>query len=161
MITKKKKILIVLSALAICFILFIIADYYNRRQAVKAAGGFPTQLGLTGVTMFQCVVSCNGGCCVGGTLCPTKDPATCTNYQEVSGTPAGGTGNMALFSNTAISQAGLSQGGQLIAGCMSPPLCDNGVLASSGGCYGCMGRMDSIDKIKGLFKYVIAGFKDD
>lgn len=114
-----------------------VVDYFEWQKAVRAAGSLPYQIGLTNVTMIQCTVSCNGGCCMGGTLCTTKDSATCTTYSEITGTQAGGMGNQALFLNSAISQAGVSSGGQLIAGGMSPVLMDNGVLAGPGGCYGC------------------------
>jgi len=155
MLVRKKKILIIVGMLLICcFVLVNIADYYNMKKTAKAADTFPYQIGLTGVTLIPCTVACDGGCCVGGTLCPTKDSATCTLYQEVSGTPAGGDGDKALFLKTAIAQSGLSQGGQLIAGGMSLTSMDNGVLASAGGCSGCVGRIDTIDKIKNWFNKV-------
>lgn len=134
-------------------------------RAASAAGSMPYQIGLTNVVMVKCVVSCNGGCCVGGALCSTKDSATCTNYFDVSGSMAGGMGTMALFSIPAITQAGLTAGGQLIAGGMSMNFMDQGVLASTGGCSGCSAKGGTGDKIyawlEKLDKYIIAGFKSN
>ena len=67
----------------------------------------------------------------------------------------------ALFLKTALAQAGVTPGGQLIAGGMGPVLMDNGVLAGPGGCYNCLAKLDWKAKFKKkteyLFKYIIAG----
>jgi len=164
-----RKLLIFLTFIAI----ILISGYYyylpevRWQKSVQAAGGYPYQIGLTGVKIIPCFTSCCSpvcSCCSGGTLCVTKDVATCTMYSDVSGTPAGGMGTMALFTKTAIGQAGLSQGGQLIAGGMTMTQMDQGVLASGGGCSGCgMGKADSniIDRIAGVVNYIIAGFKSN
>ncbi|MCK4554611.1 hypothetical protein KAU19_06680 [Candidatus Parcubacteria bacterium] len=165
MFSKKRIILgIGLSVILVSgyFLIPQFVNYFKWKNSVEAAGSFPYQIGLTNVTMIQCTVSCNGGCCIGGTLCEIKDPAACAAYQEVNGTIAGGMGNNALFSTQAIAQSGLTNGGQLIAGGMSTVLMDNGVLASVGGCYGCYAKAKSIeDKIANWFDFIIAGFRKD
>lgn len=133
-------------------------------RAANAAGSMPYQIGLTNAIAMQCTISCNGGCCVGGALCSTLDSGRCTLYSTVSGSMAGGMGNMALFSQIAIGQAGLTSGGQLIAGGMSMTQMDQGVLASTGGCSGCTAKSGAGDKIyawlEKVDKYIIAGFKE-
>jgi len=128
-------------------------------QGAQAVGGFPYQIGLTGVTIVPCITTGYPPICEGGTLCLTKDAATCTLYSDVSGSPAGGMGMNGLFLKTSIAQAGLMPGGQLIAGGMSNVLMDNGVLASAGGCAGCMAKANKVDKVKQVFDYLIASFK--
>lgn len=139
--TKRKTIILVgLTAIiagAIAFLTPFIAGRLRWRNAVEAASSFPYQIGLTDVIIINCFTTGVPPVCTGGTLCNMKDAATCATYSDVSGTPAGGMGSNALFLNTAIAQAGLTAGGQLIAGGMSSVLMDSGVLASSGGCYGC------------------------
>ena len=161
---KKKRIiwLIVLIFLltASYFLTPQISNYFKWKNAVEASAGFPYQIGLIQAITIECVPE--GEVCVGGTLCIIKDVAECKLYSDVSGTPSGGMGFNALFSRIAISQAGLTPGGQLIAGGMSNILMDNGVLASSGGCYGCYAKVENIkDKIVNWFDYIIAGFKDN
>ena len=130
------------------------------QQATEAAGSLPYQIGLTNVIVVNCVTIGNPPICTGGTLCNTLDVARCVNYADVSGTPAGGRGSNALFLLTAMARAGLTSGGQLIAGGMSPVLMDSGVLASAGGCYGCVAKDNLRDKFLAWFdKYIIAGFK--
>lgn len=143
-----------------------ISNYLKWRvisnQAVEASAGLTYQIGLKNVIMIKCFTTGTPPICAGGTLCYTKDPATCTNYYDVSGTPAGGMGANALFSITATSMAGLSPGGQLIAGGTSPVLMDNGVLASTSGCSGCTAKAPSfLMKIKNSFDYIIAGIRGD
>jgi len=156
-------IIITLLLLSTGFILHKLVVSWRWQNAAEAAGGLPYQIGLTNAVLVPCVVSCNGGCCSGGTLCTVKAPGICTTYQTVSGSPAGGMGNMALFSNLAIAKAGLTQGGQLIAGGMTLTEMDQGVLASSGGCYGCVAKSGMRDKIfswlEKLDNFIIAGFK--
>jgi len=131
------------------------------RQAARAAGAMPYQIGLTKVITIPCVTTGVPPVCEGGTLCFTLDVARCTLYSDVSGMPAGGMGSMALFQKTAIAMAGLMPGGQLIAGGMGMTLMDSGVLASAGGCYGCMAKANMLDKIGGVYDYIIASFRDD
>lgn len=144
MSAKTKKI--ILSVIAVCVLLvlaFLLPKAAARRKwqsAAQAAGGLPYQIGLTNVAIVNCVTSGVPPVCVGGVLCATLDAARCVGYSEVSGKPAGGMGNNALFLNAAIAKAGLKPGGQLIAGGMSPAAMDNGVLASAGGCFGCVAK---------------------
>ena len=135
-------------------------------RAAKATGGYPYQVGLTVSTVIQCTVSCDGGCCMGGKLCVVKDPGTCMNYSEVTGAPAGGSGNNALILNTVLAQAGVA--GQMIAGGISNVMMDGGVVAGAGGCAGAgcammnstESRFAFIDAIKDLYSYYIAGGKE-
>ncbi len=140
----KKGIIYFIIFLLLLFLIYFftpkVAGYFRFRQAVKAAGGFPYQIGLTNVTVVPCVTTGVPPICTGGVLCSVLDAARCVMYSEVSGAQAGGMGNNALFLKTAIAQAGLYPGGQLIAGGTSPALMDNGVLASFGGCYGCVAK---------------------
>lgn len=135
------------------------SEKFHLFQGAQAVGGFPYQIGLTSVTVVPCITTGYPPICEGGTLCFTKDAASCTMYSDVSGSPAGGMGMNALFLNTSVAQAGLTSGGQLIAGGMSNVLMDNGVLASAGGCAGCMAKANKIDKIKEVFDYVITSFE--
>ena len=154
------------------FLIFIaivlIGGYYyylpevRWQKSAQAAGGYPYPIGLTGVIIIPCVTTGVPPLCTGGTLCNTLDALRCTMYSDVSGSPAGGMGRNALFLKTAIGQAGLSSGGQLIAGGMTMTQMDQGVLASAGGCSGCgLGKADSniIDRIAKIANYIIAGFK--
>ena len=171
MFTKKRKvwfIILIFLITASYFLIPQISNYFKWKKAIEASGGFPYQIGLTNAIIIQCALSCNGACCSGGTLCylkPVSNPSDpqdiCINNSDVSGTPAGGMGSNAVFLNTAIGQAGLTSGGQLIAGGMGPTLMNNGVLASVGGCYGCYAKIEKLkDKIGNWFDYIIAGFKD-
>ena len=157
----KKKILLFACVLILGIFVYVftpkVEHYLTWKRAVKAAGGFPYQIGLVNVVITPCATTGTPPVCTGGTLCYIKDAATCLNYSDVSGTPAGGMGSNALFANTAISQAGLISGGQLIAGGMGPTLMDSGVLASAGGCAGCAAKADLTDRIAGWLKFIIAG----
>jgi hypothetical protein len=176
---KKKNFTILFSSLL--FLALVIGIFllpksissWRWNMAAEAAGSMPYQIGLTKVVIDKCMPGCcsNVGCrcCIGtegiGTeLCGTilDVEARCALYSGVIGTPAGGMGNNALFLDTAIAQAGLTPGGQLIAGGMSMVLMDQGVLASAGGCYGCLASKDSVkDRMFAwLDKFIIAGFKD-
>lgn len=159
--SRKKLILIIAVAVFILGIFFIpkITAEIEWKIAARAAGSLPYQIGLTNAVIIKCFTTGTPPICTGGTLCSLKDAGSCTLYSEVSGTPAGGMGQNALFQQTAISMAGLTPGGQLIAGGMSPVLMDNGVLASAGGCYGCMAKSESLfGNIASIFKVIIAGF---
>lgn len=149
--------------------LVLVSGYYyflpqvRWQKTAEAAGGYPYQIGLTDTTQMQCAVSCNGGCCTGGTLCTAKAPGLCATYSEISGTMAGGMGAMALFSLAQTSMAGYKPGDSIIAGGMTMTEMDNGVLAAPGGCSGCgLGKADSniFKRIADTAVYIIAGFKD-
>lgn len=148
----KKKIIIlsIITVLIIAGLLIIpkINHYIEWKQAEAAASSMPYQIGLTNVITDMCRVQPMGTAppqCWGtkqqaaAKLCMTltSQIAKCPLYTEVNGTKAGGMGNQALFLNTAIAKAGVSDGGQLIAGGMSLVLMDSGVLAGKGGCFGC------------------------
>lgn len=163
----------------IVFILIFSGIKINNRLEWKMAekaislSGYPVEAGITNVNIINCYTTGDPPVCVGGTLCPTKDAGRCLAYSDISGMGAYAMGrkkadfNIAmvgatnlLLLNTAIAQAGLTPGGQLIAGGMSPILMDSGVLASNGGCYGCLAKSGFFNEIKEKFKFVIAGFKD-
>ncbi len=168
-ISKKKLIWLIGGAIIIIGII-VGGEKINNKiewmitKEVISAGGFPYQIGLLGVSVIPCFTTGVPPVCEGGTLCYTKDAATCAAYADVSGTPAGGMGSNALFLKTALTQAGVVSGGQLIAGGMSPVLMDNGVLAGPGGCYNCLAKLDWKGRLKNkaeyLFKYIIAGIKE-
>ena len=162
---KYRKIFKYCFSVAIVFGLFFSGVKANNwlewKMAVDAAGSTPYQIGLASVTMIKCFTTGTPPICNGGTLCYTKDPATCVNYYDVSGMPAGGMGSNALFSVAQTSQAGLYPGGQLIAGGMSPVLMDSGVLSSAAGCSGCLAKLGIIENIKEKFKFIIVGFKKE
>ena len=150
-----------LSLFLLIILFFLIGVYYyflpeaRWHKAVQSAGGYPYQIGLLNTQQIQCIISCNGGCCMGGQLC--------AQYVQVSGSMSGGMGTMALFSLMQTSMAGYKPGDSIIAGGMTMTEMDNGVLASPGGCSGCgMGKADSnlFDRIAGVVSYIIAGFKD-
>lgn len=161
--TKKILVFFCLSVLFFAFLLTPSAyQSFSWQKAAEAAGGFPYQIGLTNTMIINCFVRPlpPPPTCMGGLLCNVLDANRCQLYSDVSGTPAGGMGNGALFSNLAILESGLTPGGQLIAGGMSPVLMDNGVLASAGGCYGCLAKASLTDKFfNWLDKYIIAGFR--
>jgi hypothetical protein len=136
-ITKKKAVIYIgVILLILAYFSPQIYQYYWVKKELNAVASFPTQLGLNNVMLTQCTISCNGGCCTGGALCSTLDSGRCTSYQEVKGSPAGGTGNMTLLSMMQISGAGVAMGNPMIAGCMTPNMCDSGVVAGLGGCIG-------------------------
>lgn len=139
---KKKKIFfIALLFLAAAIIIKPkLTQYLSWQKAAQASGSMPYQIGLTKAVMVNCFTTGLPPFCAGGALCGTLDVTRCALYSEVSGTPAGGMGSNALFSNVAITEAGLTPGGQLIAGGLSPTFMDQGVLASAGGCYGCAAK---------------------
>lgn len=153
--------------LLVSLIIFITGAYFyisnssgfHLFQGAEAVGGYPHQIGLIGVGIVPCFTTGYPPVCSGGVLCYLKDPASCTAYSDVSGAPAGGMGMDALFRNDALVLAGLTEGGQLIAGGMSKVFMDNGVIASAGGCAGCLAKANKIDKIKEVFDYVMASFK--
>lgn len=151
------------AVLALVFIIYFLPGMvtsWRWQKVAEASAGFPYQIGLTKVVIVPCVTTGTPPICTGGTLCNVTDAARCALYSDVQGMMSGGMGNNALFLKTAIIQAGLTPGGQLIAGGMSPVAMDNGVLASAGGCYGCMAKAGFGDKIfNWLDRYIIAGFK--
>lgn len=169
-IIMKKRIFVFVGVILLVLAYFTlqISEKYHWHKAIQAVSTFPTQLGLTGVTLTQCTVSCTATCCIGGALCSTLDPGRCATYQEAKGSMAGGTGNMGLFSTANLSTAGVKNGGQLIAGCNSMTECDSGVLAGEGGCAGsaCTAIADHIffkgplRRLVDSTKVYMAGFKD-
>lgn len=158
-----KKIIWLFCLAVLAFAILLTPSVYKEfrwRQAAEAAAGLPYQIGLTNAIIINCFTIGIPPICTGGLLCHTLDVGRCTLYSDVSGTPAGGMGFNALFLNMAIGQAGLTPGGQLIAGGMSPVFMDSGVLASAGGCYGCLAKTGFKDKFfSWLDKYIIAGFE--
>jgi hypothetical protein len=135
---------------------------WRWNMAAEAVGSMPYQIGLTNVMITNCFITGEPPICTGSILCSTFhiDVARCLNHSDVNGKPAGGMGNEALFLNTAIAKAGLTPGGQLIAGGLSMVAMDQGVLASAGGCFGCVAKDSAKDRIFAwLDKYIIAGFK--
>jgi hypothetical protein len=160
-----RKILLILTFV----VLVLVWGYYyylpkvRWQKAVEAVGGYSYVIGLTNSWEIPCIVSCNGGCCQGGTLCTIKAPGVCAAYSEIDGTMAGGDGVMALFSDAQIMMAGYKPGDSIIAGGLTMSEMDNGVLAAPGGCAGCgLGKADSslFDRIAGIVKYIIAGIKE-
>jgi len=167
---KKNFILIFSGAiLVLAFIIYFLPNIitsWRWQKAAEASAGFPYQIGLTKVVIIPCipVPPPTGPLCTAGPLCTLLTPNlfSCGLHSEVNGIPAGGMGSNALFLNTAIIKAGLTPGGQLIAGGTSPVLMDSGVLASAGGCFGCMAKANFKDKIfNWIDKYIIAGFKNN
>ncbi|MDO9399627.1 MAG: hypothetical protein Q7T79_03015 [bacterium] len=173
---KKKFILIFgIVGLVLGFINFFLPNIigsWRWQKAVEASAGFPVQIGLTKVVIIPCIptpavvptLPCIGGLPLCSLLVVDSitnipvTPVTCALYSQVSGLPAGGTGNMAVFSNIAIAKAGLIPGGQLIAGGTTPTTMK--VLASAGGCAGCVAKANFKDKIfDWVDKYIIAGLK--
>lgn len=179
-ILKKKKIKIRIIGFLFIFVLFFLGVKANNwlewKMAADAAGMMSVQLGVTSVNITPCIPSCQtpagiATCCIGGTMCPQYIPGVngtydigCPIFSDVIGVQAGGMGNMALISNMAIAQAGLSSGGQFIYGgttnnmSMMEPGVPNAVLASSGGCFNCINKVGFFNEIIEKFKFVIAGF---
>ena len=168
---KPRKIII---SLVIILSLLLMSGFFVHRsvrswrfsKAASAAGSMPYQVGLTNVIIVPCVTTGLPPICTGGTLCNTVDVADCTLYADVNGASAGGSGQPPLLlSQIAIGMAGLTSGGQLIYGgtTNSMFISQDAVLASVGGCYGCMAKSGTVDKIyawlEKLDKYIIAGFK--
>ncbi len=161
---KKKTHVIIVFVLIAVFIIFGAAvknrfEWYLTEEAV-ASGGYTYQIGLTNIIVTPCFTTGVPPLCEGGLLCYIKDAATCIAYSDVSGAPAGGMGENALFLKTALAQAGVVPGGQLIAGGFSPVLMESGVLAGPGGCYNCLAKDNIIRIVKNKIKYFFAGFKD-
>lgn len=130
-----------------------------KNQAEAAAGGFSYQIGLSAVIVVPCFTIPEPPACAGGKLCYVKDFARCTLYSDVTGTPSGGMGSGALFLNTALAQAGVVAGGQLVAGGMTMTEMDSGVLAGVAGCYNCMAKNEN-KLIDSLYNIFIAGKKE-
>jgi len=133
---KKRYLFIFIILLLLVNFLPQIDRWYHFHKAAEAVGGFTMQFGITGVMLNQCTISCNGGCCSGGSLCSQLDTGRCSQSQEVSGGPAGGNGNAVILSTSMINGAGIKSGGQTITGCTSQTMCEGGVAAGEGGCMG-------------------------
>jgi hypothetical protein len=149
------------------FIIFPIAvDYLNWQKVkmeINAAGnGFPYQVGLKKILVNKCELREGGACVVnndpsgqGTPMCNTKGLLRCGLYSHVSSfIIAGGNGNAIVLPDIAIAKIGAIPGADLIAGCMSPVLCENGVAASWGGSYsgGIVKRIESL-----ISDFIIAG----
>ena len=165
---KRKKIIWSISVVFIVIIVFFSGLRFNNwiewkmTEKIIAGSAYPVEAGIIGVNLIPCFTTGDPPICEGGTLCYTKDAGTCLNYTDVAGMGAYSSGagvTNLLLSKPAIGAAGLSPGGQLIAGCMSPILCDNGPLASAGGCYNCIAKTSFKDRMMEKIKFVIAGFK--
>lgn len=148
-----------------------VENYTRWNRTAEAVGGFPYEIGLTGVAVIPCLTSGVPPVCFGGVLCATLDPARCNLYSDVSGTPAGGAGTNALFLKASLTQAGVIPGGQLIAGGMSPVFMDSGVLAGMIGCVGvgCIANKENESRYAIInntrswidaVKFIIAGKKE-
>lgn len=184
----KKKLLYIASIIIIITFIINVGIKVNNKiewqMAVEASAGMPVQLGITSTVITQCLPSCQNPsgtatCCAPQTNnCAVVVPGSsgsydtaCPLFSDARGTQAGGTGSDALLSNQVIAKAGLSSGGQFIYGgtinnmSLMSPGSPNVVLASAGGCYGCMAKASLKEKAKKkfvyLYKYIIAGFKDD
>lgn len=107
-------------------------------KAFTSGGGGMYLIGLNNVTLTPCVVSCNGGCCTGGTACNVLTVNDCPLTQEVSGSMAGGQMSFALLYTTDLAQAGVTAGGSIIGGLTSAlmPSSPNKCIAGYGGCVG-------------------------
>ena len=180
---KYKKLIKYLSGIVIVIIIFFsgikINNWIEWEMAVDAAGTMPVQLGITKAKVIKCFPSCQtpagvATCCAPQTgncllfvpgINGTYDTG-CMLFSEVSGVQAGGMGNNALLSNMAIGQAALTSGGQLIYGgtinnmSMMALGAPNMVLASAGGCFGCVAKVGLINNIKEKFKFIITSFKN-
>jgi hypothetical protein len=162
----KKTLIIVAVVLFIVISFYVAAPWLHGKinihlgKSAISSSMFPYEIGLTEVVIIQCYTTGSPPICEGGTLCYTKDAAECSLYEDVSGTQAGGKGNMALFLVAGAGQAGLSDGGQLIAAGMEMTMMDSGPLASTGGCYNCTARLNKLDKLLAwVDKYIIAGIR--
>lgn len=155
----KKTKLFISSILIIIVIacLFLAPAFFSYRSTVKAISTLPYQIGLKNSLITKCVWQVYPPLCIAyGTdpipaataACNVKGQAVCNTYSYVSGVPAGGMGNGALFLTTVIGRIGLPVGGDLIAGGMSPVAMDGGVAASYGGtAYGVAKKVnDTINK---------------
>lgn len=172
---KQKIILLLIMVLAVSGIIFFphITRKIKWNEAEAAASKMPYQIGITKAVITPCIVTPPPSpiCTVGGpspdpsavAACGTKTPvlAQCPLYAYASGIQAGGMGSGGLFLLSSISAAGLTAGGQFIAGGMSPVLMDNGVLASAGGCFGCVAKSEGLfGRIAEAADFIIAGFKN-
>jgi hypothetical protein len=157
-------------AILACFVFVIFfglninkyASLQMGEKVIASTGGFPYEIGLTNVTVSYCKPSCCSAagctCCYGGSLCSADTPPKCPRA-TVSGVPAGGDGSSALILKTSLTQAGVSSGGQMIAGGISSTLMDGGVVAGNSGCSGCSAGIDDKDlweRSKLAFKYIIS-----
>lgn len=144
---------------AVSFGVWVGPAYFRLLGAKKAIaeGGFPSQYGITGVTVTPCVVSCYPAenCCSGGTLC-VQDVAPACLSSDVMGKAAGGDGNNVLMKKTMVSSIGLSSGGQLIAG--GTDNMNLSVAASEGGAVGMVAfKMVALtEKAQGFFGSLIS-----
>jgi len=145
--------------------------YANLQLGREVVAGmtYPTELGLINVTVMGCQPSCCTGsictCCSNGSLC-LSDTAPLCPRATVTGIPTGGDGDKGLFLKTSLAAAGISQGGQLIAGGMGITMMDSGTLAGNGGCVGSGCSAINIesknlwDKSRLAIKYLVSRLKN-
>jgi hypothetical protein len=146
MIKKTYYSIFILAFLYIFVNIFISAKFWSEARA--SVNAIPYQIGLTKVVITKCVTTGYPPICTGGMLCSVKDAATCSLYSDIEGTPAGGMGMNALLLDSMMMIAGLTPGGDLIAGGMGPTMMDSGVVASWGGCSGsACAKSDKYSKI--------------
>lgn len=164
-----KKISIYLSVFLVILMVGIYFVFWPKTRFelakdVIAGGGFPIQVGFTGITITDCTPSCCTpvcSCCSGGTTCMSDIAPACLSY-DVSGTPNGGYTMPVLMSAAQYSM--LTNGGQMIAGGSAPTFMASGVVASDTGCLGvgCTAINDKniFERYYEIIKYGIASFKD-
>lgn len=163
-----KKISIYLSVFLVVLMVGIYFVFWPKTRfelakGVMAGGGFPYQIGLTGVIQIQCFTTGSPPACTGGTMCSIKDATSCGMYSDVSGSPSGGMGAKALMLSADLMAAGVSS--EMIAGGTGMTMMDsNRVVAGMGGCAGsgCTAINDKniFQKYYEIIKYGIASFKD-
>ena len=116
--------------------------WYKNKKIIKAyaQGSSLSLLGLSGVQLQQCTVSCQGGCCIGGAnqACAALLVSDCPLCQEISGTKSGGDMSFTLATTIDITTAGVKAGGQIIGGFLSAvmPNSPNNCFAGEAGCVG-------------------------
>jgi hypothetical protein len=178
---KRKKVIWSVSVVLIIIILFFsgirLNNWIEWKMAVAEMIPLNIQLGLTKVVITPCFPSCYNPsgkalCCgppIGNCIFAVPKEGgyerTCPLFSDVQGLMAGGMGNNALLSNVAIAKAGLVNSGELIYGGTTNNMSmmsggENSVLASWGGCYNCLSKVNLKDQIIEKFKFVITSFKN-
>ena len=163
-----KKIILFLSFVLIVFLVGIYFVFWPKARfelarSAMAVSTCPIQPAFSDLKLTQCSISCEGGCCSGGTTCSAA--ATPCAYSDVSGTPEGGYPGPVLLSTVQITAAGLANGGQMLACGNAPTEMNSGSVAGVGGCIGpscVVGVNDKniFQKYYEIIKYGIASFKD-
>lgn len=178
MLNKKRKILIIsILILSVAVYIFMpkVNSYFRWGRAAKAFGVTPYQIGLVEVEIVNCVTVPPipppvPQCTPTTTLCGFLPPGSmCDSHAYIIGIPSGGMGVDALFLISNITLAGVTQGGQLMAGGMGPATMDSGILAGAGGCAGtgcAFIETGPIERFKNWFAnklsdFIIAGNRDN